>query len=70
MPVMLVVGARDPMINSIESARRLEHAAPNTTVRVLPDAGHILPRQTTAILEFLARTWPAGSHPGPDRAAA
>lgn len=53
MPVLLVVGGRDPMLDSAESHRRLERAVPRLTVRFLPDAGHILLDQTAPVLSFL-----------------
>lgn len=53
MPVMLVVGGRDAFLDSAGSKRRLEPATSRVTVRFLPEAGHLLPAQTTPILEFL-----------------
>jgi len=53
MPVMLIVGGRDVLLDSAESKRRLEQSAPHVTVRFLPDAGHILHGQAAPILEFL-----------------
>lgn len=39
MPVMLIVGARDVMLDSMESKARLEKAVPHVKVRLLPEAG-------------------------------
>ena len=55
MPVMLIVGGRDPLLDSAESRRRIETLVSNATVRLLPDAGHILREQSSAIIEFLAK---------------
>lgn len=52
-PVMLIVGGRDPLLDSDESKGRLERLAPHLTVRFLPQAGHLLPRQTIPVLDFL-----------------
>jgi hypothetical protein len=51
--VLAVVGGRDAMLDSPGTRRRLEHAVPRATVRLLPDAGHVLLGQTEPILEFL-----------------
>ncbi len=53
MPVLLVVGGGDGLLDSSESQRRLEHSARRLTVRYLPEAGHLLPGQTQPILDFL-----------------
>jgi pimeloyl-ACP methyl ester carboxylesterase len=53
MPVLAVVGGRDAMIDSHETAARLRAAAPHATIRVLPDVGHLLPDQSAALLDFL-----------------
>lgn len=53
MPVLLVVGGRDVLLDSAETKRRLERGAPRATVRFLPEAGHVLFGQTIPILEFL-----------------
>ena len=53
MPLMLVAGGRDPMLDSAETKQRLERTASRLTVRFLPERGHLVGDQTTAILEFL-----------------
>jgi pimeloyl-ACP methyl ester carboxylesterase len=55
MPVMAIVGAHDVLLDSLGTKRRLEQLAPRATVRLLPDAGHVVCDQTAAILEFLTR---------------
>jgi len=54
MPVMLIAGGSDPLLDSEETQRRLERWAPRLTVRLLPEAGHVLFGQTAPILEFLS----------------
>jgi pimeloyl-ACP methyl ester carboxylesterase len=58
MPVLLLVGGRDIMLDARESASLVERFVANATVRLLPDAGHVLVGQATAILEYLRH------HPG------
>jgi len=58
MPVLAIVGERDVMIDSRQTARRLSEALPQATVNLLPDAGHLLPDQTGAIVEFLIAAQP------------
>ncbi|MEU4540155.1 alpha/beta hydrolase [Streptosporangium sp. NPDC023825] len=54
MPVLVTVGGRDALLDSHETRRRLEAAVPHATVRLLPDAGHLLRGQTLPILDFLS----------------
>jgi pimeloyl-ACP methyl ester carboxylesterase len=42
MPLMAILGAKDPMIDSAGVRERLERNVPHARVRWLPDAGHIL----------------------------
>jgi len=55
MPVLLIVGALDPMLDSAETRQRLAAAVPDLEVIVLPDIGHAVVGQTAPILEFLER---------------
>ncbi len=53
MPMLVVVGGRDAMLDSRGTARRLAATAPHADVRVLPAAGHFIPGQADAVLDFL-----------------
>lgn len=53
MPVLAVVGGKDVIFNSRQTAQRLRRAAPHATITFLPHARHILPDQTIPVLEFL-----------------
>ncbi len=55
-PVLLIVGARDAMIDSAETRRRLETAVAALEVRWLPDTGHAVVGQAAPIEDFLVRT--------------
>jgi hypothetical protein len=55
MPVLALVGAQDALLNSNETKARLEQSAPNATVRLLADAGHVIRGETATIAEFLAK---------------
>jgi pimeloyl-ACP methyl ester carboxylesterase len=55
MPVFAIVGARDALLDSHGTKRRLEHLAPHATVRLVPDAGHVVRDKAAIILEFLNR---------------
>jgi pimeloyl-ACP methyl ester carboxylesterase len=50
-PVLTIVGGRDTMVDSHQTRQKLEQAG--KSVRLLPQAGHLLPDQTQPILEFL-----------------
>jgi pimeloyl-ACP methyl ester carboxylesterase len=53
MPVLAIVGERDAMFDSRQSARRLRASVPHATVTVLPGVGHAVLGQGTAIAAFL-----------------
>ena len=53
MPVLAVVGGRDVIFDSRQTAHRLTHTAPQATIRFLPEARHVLPDQTGLVLDFL-----------------
>jgi hypothetical protein len=53
---LLIVGARDAMIDSAETRRRLEAAIATLEVRWLPQTGHAVVGQTAPIEDFLLRT--------------
>jgi len=54
MPVMLIAGGRDALLDSRDTRRRLERTLPRLTVRFLPEEGHFLSGQASAILDFLS----------------
>lgn len=51
MPMLVIVGARDVLLDSRETARRLSFA----DVRLLPDEGHLILGRTKEVLDFLMR---------------
>ena len=53
MPVAMWVGARDTLLDSQGSRRRLARAAPHAKIVMLPEAGHFLGGLTAPILEVL-----------------
>jgi pimeloyl-ACP methyl ester carboxylesterase len=56
MPLMAIVGAKDVLLDSAETKQRLERNVPNSEIRYLPEAGHFIPAQKGAVLEFMLRT--------------
>lgn len=56
MPSLLMVGAKDIMLNSLETAERYKQLVQNAEVVVLPDAGHSLVGFTDEIMSFLKKT--------------
>jgi pimeloyl-ACP methyl ester carboxylesterase len=56
MPVLVIVGGRDTMLDSDGTRRRMARNVPQATVDLLPEAGHLLRGQATRILEFLRAT--------------
>jgi pimeloyl-ACP methyl ester carboxylesterase len=55
MPVMAVVGGKDVLLDSAGTKARLVRNVPQADIRYLPEAGHLLPRQTETIVEFLRK---------------
>jgi pimeloyl-ACP methyl ester carboxylesterase len=53
MPVFVIAGGKDVLIDSAETKRRLEQNVPQAAIRYLPEAGHFIPAQREAIQDFL-----------------
>ncbi|RSM95255.1 alpha/beta hydrolase [Nonomuraea sp. WAC 01424] len=53
MPVLVVVGGRDAMFDSRQTARRVRECVPRATVQLLPEVGHAIFGQAGPIAEFL-----------------
>ena len=54
MPVQLILGGKDVLVHSNETRDRMERLVPHLDLRYLENEGHILPKQTRAIAEFLS----------------
>lgn len=54
MPVLMIVGDKDNMLDSAGRRRRLAAAVPHAKIIRLPDAGHAVVGQTAPVREFLA----------------
>ncbi|MEU6413816.1 alpha/beta hydrolase [Microbispora sp. NPDC046933] len=53
MPVLVILGGRDVMLDSRDTERRVRRAVKHATIRFLPDAGHGLRGQAEPVLAFL-----------------
>ncbi|KEQ26848.1 alpha/beta fold hydrolase [Paenibacillus tyrfis] len=53
MPVVLFVGAKDIMLHSAKTAKRLGSLLPHAQINILPDAGHTLTHLAAQIIPFL-----------------
>ncbi|HEV2532053.1 alpha/beta fold hydrolase [Phenylobacterium sp.] len=58
MPVLMFVGAKDTLLDSAGSRRRLARACPQARIVWLPEAGHFLGGFTEEILGFLGEPAP------------
>ncbi len=56
MPVLIIIGGRDALINSNETRRRVESTMPNAQLHYLEQAFHHLPNQRETIFNFLRNT--------------
>jgi pimeloyl-ACP methyl ester carboxylesterase len=63
MPVMAILGGKDPLLDSASTKSRLEKIVAHAEIHYLPEAGHVLRGQTAPILDFLLRSTPAESIP-------
>ena len=68
MPVQVIVGSHDALLDSAETRQRVAQLVPGAAVGWVEGKGHFLPSQATAIAEFLERVgetcWPADSGTG------
>jgi pimeloyl-ACP methyl ester carboxylesterase len=55
MPVLAIVGAKDVLLDSADTRRRIHGLLENGEVRYIEDAGHFIPGQGATIQEFLSR---------------
>ncbi|GAA0935780.1 alpha/beta fold hydrolase [Nonomuraea longicatena] len=53
IPVLVIVGARDALFDSAETAERVRRCLPGARVRVLPGVGHSIFGQTDTVSDFL-----------------
>jgi pimeloyl-ACP methyl ester carboxylesterase len=55
MPVLLLVGGKDQLLNSRQSADRLKKLIPHAQVHLIPDMGHVLINLHPMIYPFLTQ---------------
>ncbi|MFC7761705.1 alpha/beta fold hydrolase [Catellatospora bangladeshensis] len=53
MPVLVIAGDRDAMLDTRETARRMAAAVPHADIRVLPGVRHSVVGQTATVLDHL-----------------
>lgn len=53
MPILLIAGSKDVLINSPKTVYRAQKAFPNAHIVLLPDAGHGLIDQKERVIKFL-----------------
>jgi pimeloyl-ACP methyl ester carboxylesterase len=58
VPLLVVAGAKDRMLDSLDTARRVHHLIPRAVVTLLPDTGHIPTGYAEAIQRFLTGEGP------------
>jgi len=62
MPTLAIVGAQDALLDSNGTRRRLKAQVAQPTVRMLPDAGHVIRGETESIKAFLSGDGEAAAH--------
>lgn len=58
MPILVILGGRDALLDSRETRDRLSKAAPHAEVCFLEHGYHYLPNQSNRVMEFLKRSIP------------
>jgi len=58
MPVQVIVGGDDALLDSQETCERVRRCVQNASITCLENVGHIVPPQTAAVLAFLQRNQP------------
>ncbi len=58
MPLFVILGGRDAILDSYDTNRRIEKNAPHAQICFFPELGHLLPGQTARILDFLKSAQP------------
>jgi pimeloyl-ACP methyl ester carboxylesterase len=53
MPLLVILGGRDAILDSYDTNRRIEKNAPHAQVCFFPESGHLLPGHGGRILDFL-----------------
>ena len=53
MPVLAIVGGRDALLDSAGTRERLTRQAPDSTVVLIPGAGHLVPGPADRVARFL-----------------
>lgn len=53
VPLLAIVGARDVLLDSAQTKRRLERFVSGAQVVYLPEAGHVIAGQTATVLAFM-----------------
>ena len=56
MPVLVIAGGKDVLVNSQDTKRRIEGHAPQITLDYRPDAYHFIPDTADQICEFFAQS--------------
>ncbi|WP_227793542.1 alpha/beta fold hydrolase [Paenibacillus guangzhouensis] len=56
MPILLIAGAKDVMLDAKKTVDRLTKLRPDAHITLLPDVGHIIIQQTSRIIPFLKET--------------
>ena len=54
MPVLAIIGGQDALLDSNDTRRRLEMLVGQATIRLLPDAGHVIMSETDTVGSFLS----------------
>ncbi|MGI5489052.1 alpha/beta fold hydrolase [Microtetraspora malaysiensis] len=62
MPMLVVLGGRDALLDSQDTRRRLQQAVPHARISFFPEVGHLITEQTQPILEFLLAREEAASN--------
>lgn len=56
MPILTIIGGRDVLLDSRDTRRRLQRAAPQAEICFIEEGYHFLPDQASRVMDFLERS--------------
>lgn len=56
MPILTIIGGRDVLLDSRDTRRRLQRAAPRAEICFIEEGYHFLPDQASRVMDFLERS--------------
>jgi hypothetical protein len=56
VPILIIIGGRDVLLDSRDTRERLQRAVPQAEICVIEGDYHVLPDQASRVMDFLERS--------------